>query len=244
MDTWENSHPKPPGKLLRALGVALKTGEVCLVVSAAALLIVTIGAEGELKQATVAELTDLRRVTLSIGGTAAEIRESAKVARAASVEQKAYFQGISSRAQTVLENSAAATAALTAMIHRTDDSINTVLAPALAQTVTANDARMTQLIADTDETVKSMAATSTQATAAMAAATKVLGDPAIAAAMKNTDATTANLEAMTGHLNNSAALVETKVRQMTKPASWAKNVGMTILDIGAKVGSVFAGFVQ
>lgn len=220
--------------------------EIVVGILTAIFMVVLISSVIRIERDVLAELTDLHRVTLSIGGTAAEVRASAKVAEAASVEQREYFAGISSRAEKVLDNSAAATAALTAMIQHTDDNVNAVLVPAITATLKDNDSRMATLSMDADQTVKGMTAATaqataamTQGTAAMAAAARTLADPAIADSLHHTDATTANLEQMTAHMNASSALIENKVRQMTKPASWAKSVGLAILDAGAKVAQIF-----
>lgn len=236
------SEPNPSTRLRKIKRII----DIVVSVLTAILMVILIFGVVEIKRDVLSELTDLHRVTLSIGGTAAEVRASAKVAEAASVEQRAYFAGISSRAEKVLDNSAAATAALTAMVQNTDHTVNAVLAPAIAATVKDNDSRMATLSVDADQTVKGMTAATaqataamTQGTAAMSSAARTLADPAIIDSLRHADATTANLDQMTAHLNASSAMIENKVRQMTKPASWAKSVGLAILDAGAKVAQIF-----
>ena len=220
---------------------ALKIAETILVAAATVLLAVLTSAISEVKDSVLDELTDLRRVTLSIGGTAAEIRKSAKVAAEASVEQKAYFDGISKRAQTVLENSSAATASLDTFIRKTDHQVTDLLFPQLTATLKANDERMAQLMADTDTTVKGLAQSSTEATEAMASAAKILGDPSIPETLKHTDATSANIEAATGHLNETTALIEGKVKKMTAPASLAKQAAEAVAHYATLFWGAFLG---
>jgi uncharacterized protein YoxC len=50
--------------------------------------------------------------------------------------------------------------------------------------------------------------------------------------LKHTDETMANVAKTSEH-------VEKKVATMTKPASWAKAVGMFILDVTYKIASIF-----
>lgn len=54
----------------------------------------------------------------------------------------------------------------------------------------------------------------------------------VQSAMKHVDATAANVEKTSGH-------IEQKIKQMTKPASWAKAVGLFILDVSYKFASIF-----
>jgi hypothetical protein len=189
-----------------------------------------------------AEVTDLNRVTLSVGGTAAELRGAAKDWRAASASS----QAMSQQALKVLANSADATHALNQMVQHTDDSLNVVLIPSLARTIDENNARVAQLARDTDATVLAMAKTSAEATAAMAEATetlatagKVLGDPAIPKIMASTETTAANIADATRHVDETTGLIEAKVREMVKPASMAKRVGITLLNLASDLKTLF-----
>jgi hypothetical protein len=60
----------------------------------------------------------------------------------------------------------------------------------------------------------------------------------------NLDHTSEHLELTALHFDNISAMGEQEVRRLTKPASFAKQVGMGALDVGAKMGSIFAGFVK
>ena len=187
-------------------------------------------------------ITDLDRTILVIGGAAGELRDSAKAWRAASTSSKEMSQ----QTLKVLQNSAQATEALTALIQHTDWQVNVKLIPVIADTINHNDATLTQLSADTEATVVALGKTAAQATAAMSQATQtlaqageVLGDPAIPSTLKHTDAASANIEQTTAHLANSSAMIEGKVREMTKPASFAKRVAEAVLTLAAPVVSIF-----
>lgn len=195
------------------------------------------------------EITDLNRVTLSVGGTAAELRDAAKDWRAASKSS----EQLSAQTLQVVQNTAQAMAnlnsaaeSLTALIQHTDSQINGTLLPQLAETVNQNDSRLTQLVEDTDATVVAMGKTSTQATAAMTQATqtladagKILGDPANQQTVKSVAAITQNTAEMTAHLNGAAADIQVKVHQMTRPASFIKQFGEDLFTLAAPVVSIF-----
>ena len=100
---------------------------------------------------------------------------------------------------------------------------------------------VTQLMADTDTTVKGLAQSSTEATEAMASAAKILGDPSIPETLKHTDATSANIEAATGHLNETTALIEGKVKKMTAPASLAKQAAEAVAHYATLFWGAFLG---
>jgi len=71
-----------------------------------------------------------------------------------------------------------------------------------------------------------------------------LRDEHLASFMANMDQASASFAQTSAHLASATGDIETKVHQMTRPASWAKNVGLTLLDLGSKLGNVFAGFVK
>jgi hypothetical protein len=195
------------------------------------------------------EVTDLNRVTLSIGGTAAELRKSSKAWELASQQS----QQMTAQTAVILENLSSTTktlndaaASLTAMIQHTDDSVNVRLIPQLGKTIEDNDARLSQLVTDTDQTVIAMGATSksaaetmAQATSTLATAGKVLGDPAIPAILAYTQTASKNVASTTGHIDAASADIQVKVHQMTRPASFIKRVLEATLTLAAPVVSIF-----
>lgn len=71
-----------------------------------------------------------------------------------------------------------------------------------------------------------------------------LRDEHLANFLANMDQASASFAVTSAHLAGATGDIEAKVHQMTRPASWAKNVGLTLLDLGSKLGNVFAGFVK
>lgn len=81
-------------------------------------------------------------------------------------------------------------------------------------------------------------------TTAIATLNQRLADEHLASFMVNMDAASAGFAQTSVHLAGATGDIETKVHQLTRPASFAKNVGMTILDIGSKIGEVLSGFLK
>jgi len=71
-----------------------------------------------------------------------------------------------------------------------------------------------------------------------------LDDPAISDLAKNLDQSAATLTETSAHLEKTTADIEQAVHRLTRPPSLAKRIGMGILDVGAKLGSMAAGFVR
>jgi outer membrane translocation and assembly module TamA len=198
---------------------------------------------------SVATLKDIHRTVLVIGGAAGELEKSSREWRAASAQS----EEISKQTLVVLQNVGKATANLDAaaaglntLIAHTDDSLNSVLVPQLAQTVAENDKRLAELVEDTDKTVLGIAQTSSQATAAMSQATqtladagKILGDPANQQTVQNVQQITKNTAETTAHLDAAAADIQVKVHQMTRPASFVKRMAEAVLTLAAPVVSIF-----
>lgn len=196
-----------------------------------------------------AELRDSHRVILSVGGTAAEIRASAKQWELASKQS----QELTAQSTQILKNLAATTqtlnttsASLTALISHTDDNVNVVLIPQLSAALAANNTRMAQLEEDTDkivltlgETSKNAADAMAQATRTLAAAGKVLGDPAIPRIVANTETASQNVATTTAHVEAASADIQIKVHEMTRPASFAKRMAEAVLTLAAPMASLF-----
>jgi hypothetical protein len=196
-----------------------------------------------------AEIRDSHRVILSVGGTAAEIRASAKQWELASKQS----QELTAQSTQILKNLATATAtlnttstSLTAFIAHTDDNVNAILIPQLSSALAANNARLAQLEADTDQTVLALGATSknaadamTQATQTLAAAGKVLGDPAIPRIIANTETASQNVASTSAHVDAASADIQTKVHEMTRPASFVKRLAEAVLTLAAPMASLF-----
>jgi hypothetical protein len=196
-----------------------------------------------------AELRDAHRVTLIVGGAAGELEKSSREWRQASQQSEqltAQSVQILKNLSTATGNLNATTASVTALIQHTDDSVNVVLVPQLSSTIKANDDRLAQLVADTDQTMLAMGTTSKNAADAMAQATrtlgaagKIIGDPAIPRIMANTESASKNVSSTTAHIDAASADIQVKVHQMTRPASFVKRMAEAVLTLAAPVVSIF-----
>lgn len=72
--------------------------------------------------------------------------------------------------------------------------------------------------------------------------TFMLDDPAISDLAQNLDATSVSLKVTADHFDKTTADIEQEVHRLTRPPSMLKQIGMGILDVGAKLGSIAAGF--
>ncbi len=71
-----------------------------------------------------------------------------------------------------------------------------------------------------------------------------LNDPAISQVAEHLNDASKSVAATADHLDKATADIERDVHRLTKPPSLIKQIGMVILDVAAKLGSVFAGFVR
>ena len=78
-----------------------------------------------------------------------------------------------------------------------------------------------------------------------------LNDPAIAQMAEHLNLASASIATAgantadaTKHLDAATADIEQDVHRLTRPPSFLKQLGMGILDVAAKLGSVSAGFIK
>lgn len=194
-------------------------------------------------------IQESNRTVRLAGSAVGDFRDAAKEWKQASKQSEAMTQ---QTLQTV-KNLADATArlnitagSLNALIQHTDDSVNVSLAPQISQAIGENNERLATLVADTDKTILAMGATSSEAAKTMAQATstladagKVIGDPAIPAILAKTNTTAQNVAETTAHLDAASADIQKKVHQMTKPASFFKQVAEDLFTLAAPVISIF-----
>jgi ABC-type transporter Mla subunit MlaD len=195
------------------------------------------------------ELRDAHRVTVIVGGAAGELEKSSREWRQASQQSEqltAQSVQILQNLSTATRNLNSTTDSLTALIENTDKSVNVQLLPQLTKTIGENDARLSQLVADTDQTVlafgntsKSAAEAMAQASGTMAQASKVLADPSIPAILANTQTASQNVASTTAHIDAASADVQVKVHEMTRPATFAKRMAEAVLTLAAPVVSIF-----
>jgi methyl-accepting chemotaxis protein len=150
--------------------------------------------------------------------------------RRAATEQRTYWAKTSQQTGKTVS-------ALRLLIDRTDHSLNDETLPAIGLSVLNLNTRAGETL---DEI--------TQASHELE---QRLADPAIAgtaaalqASAENATVATEHLAATSEHMDHATKDIEDKVHQMTRPPSWAKRVGMTILGVAADVGQIFAGFVK
>jgi ABC-type transporter Mla subunit MlaD len=170
-----------------------------------------------------ATVQNLNITLIHVQGVVADLQKT-------TTEERAYWN------KTAKESSDAARD-LRALLARTDRSLNDHLLPDLDREVNATAAAAQtgmESIAHSADTL-----------------TFQLNDPAIAQMAEHLNVASAsvagaaqNTADATAHLDKATADIETAVHRMTKPPSVLKQIGMGLLDIASKLGSVFAGFVK
>jgi len=155
-------------------------------------------------------------VLLQLGITADEVRRAA-------TEERAHWLRTSH--ETALTMRAARQ-----LIDRTDRKLNDGLLPDL------------QLQQDQVAAAATTALDSLGHSADLLAAQ--LSDPHLTAIAGNLDQASAGLELTSDHLAHTTADIEVEVHKLTRPASFAKRFGGAVLEFGAKIGSVLAGFLK
>jgi hypothetical protein len=148
----------------------------------------------------------------------------------AAVEQRAYWQKTSADSDRTVKALRLAVDRASLLLDHTDQQLNGTLLPDLD--------RQLQL-------------TSKQAQFALGsvghagdALTFQLNDPAIADLAKQLDDSSHSLSLTADHLEKATADIQQDVHRLTRPPSFLKQLGMGILDVGAKLGSIAAGFVR
>lgn len=143
------------------------------------------------------------------------------------------------------------TAALRLVIVRTDHTLNDQLAPGLTGAVADADGMIRDTSRNVSQTAASMQSALLTLNAAGDAAARQMADPHIADTIAHTDDAASQLAGMSAHMNQTAAnvqetsaLLEAKVRDLTKPASLALRIGKALLSTAGTAGQIAAGFFK
>lgn len=175
-------------------------------------------------------VTDLRVTSNKLNATLDNVTAATNQFQLAAAEQRQYWQ------KTSIE-SAKAMRDLRQLTARLDRSVNDKLIPNFNLEITATAAAAQNALESVQHSADTL--------------TFQLNDPAIAqmadhlnTAAANAASASANVDAGTKHLEKATGDIETAVHRLTRPPSFAKQVGMTLLDIGAKLGNIVTGFIK
>ncbi len=182
-----------------------------------------------LESKATATLTDARRVILSIGGTAAEVRKTSITTRQAALEQRRLLREATAEAVKTLQDTDAGAAALTAFIDGTNTRVNSELLPRATEAVkTLNSAgrRLTENL----EGLRVIEANLALATGGMA---DLANNPDIPRSI-------ANVQASTADIKTGLDMVVVKERQLMKPGNFAWHVLTTLLSPAAHGAQIYS----
>jgi len=181
-------------------------------------------AEGVLERAE-ATLTDARRVVLSIGGTAAELRRAAKEGSAAAEEQRRYWAQNSIRVGQLLAKQEAAADDFRRVLHQAEITLSAAegLIADLRVAVKNNDDRAGEIAAQLRRTLREVEGLSRDARAR-------LNDPALAGLEDDTRALIQQHEQLAKDLD--ALAIELK--KTAKTGKWTLIIQALSSVIGAR----------
>lgn len=155
----------------------------------------------------------------------------------AAAEQRAYWQKTSADSDKTVKALRLVVDRAGLLLKHTDEQLNASLLPDFDREV-----KLTSLSAQTS--IGSIGHASDVLTLR-------LNDPSISQAAAHLNDASANAaEASrsvaegTAHLEKATADIEQAVHRLTRPPSLAKRIGLGLLDVGAKLGSIAAGFVR
>lgn len=149
---------------------------------------------------------------------------------AAAIEQRAYWQKTSADSDKTVKALRVTVDRASLLLDHTDKQLNSFLLPDLDRSVDLTSAEAQLSLASF--------------THAGDALTWQLDDPAISSLAQNLNEASAHVAESSAHLERTTADIEQAVHRVTRPPSLAKRIGMGLLDVGAKLGSIAAGFVR
>lgn len=177
-----------------------------------------------------ASVGDLRNTTKKLDATLDNVTAATGTLQLAAQDERKYWNQTS-------QESAKAMRDLRQITARLDRSVNDKLIPDIDREFVATAAQAQLSLESLQHSADTL--------------TFQLNDPAIAQIADHVNSAAANVADAsknvadgTAHLEKATADIETSVHRLTRPPSMLKQIGMGILDIAAKLGSVAAGFVR
>lgn len=187
---------------------------------------------------------ELHATLITVNQAAEQARQASAQANLAAAEQRAYWNKTSLETYKTM-------AALRLTIVRTDQSINDDIAPKLAAALTDTDTLANTAAQQIVSATAQLRPTLANLAEASSAAAKAMGDPAIRETLAHVDQTSLslsdtarNVDQMTASAARSADMVEERVRQVTKPASFAVRLGEKLLGLTTSAAQIVFGFFK
>jgi len=200
-------------------------------------------------------LTDTRRVVLSLGGTAKELREAAGEWKSASRVQADSSTAILRKTEGLIDHLDDAAEQLTGFVRHADEKINSEMAPAITKAVTDTSAQVAIVATASAKAIQQTAAelkpVAEQAVEVLTATAKVVSDPNIPIAAESIAKSGQHLEEigqkgikMAEDGSAVTADLREAVHRATRPGSLAMRVANAAFGLTSRVGSVIAGFFR
>lgn len=170
---------------------------------------------------TEAAIVDFRRVVLSIGGTAAEIRKTSITTREAALEQRRLLRETTVRAAATLLDADATVRSLNETIQATNENLNGNALPQVTQTIRDFDYKFNLLADDAHAQLGKLGQVQDNLIATSAGLATVVENPDIPKTLANVQASTADLKDTADYYR----------KKLTTPASftWHLLKGMLVL---------------
>lgn len=182
----------------------------------------------ELEGKATATMADVRRVVLSLGGTAAEVRKTSITTRAIAMEEQRQIQREMAELIRVTRDSDASVRSMRAFLDDTNLRMNDELLPQAAATLQALTADGRKL----NGNLKSLKTVEDNLAVATAGFATLTNDPHILHAIAQGDGAVSKV-------NEGLELVVRKERQMMKPGNFAWHIFKTLLHPAADGAQIY-----
>jgi hypothetical protein len=169
-------------------------------------------------------LTDVDRATIVAGVTLTELQKGAKEWQKASAQQ-------ASQTTTAMSNVNAAATEFTALISRTDSSLNSDIFPAIKNALLEQNQSLLTSEQALTSNLESLKVASLTLEQSLADADKLIADPKIGASMQNIATSTANLAATTADVKQAA---DHELKVLLTPANKVKQAALFVASIVGK----------
>lgn len=176
-----------------------------------------------------AAIVDFRRVVLSVGGTAAEIRKTSITTREAALEQRALLREAMARAVGTLRDADETVRSLNETVQATNANMNGKILPQISQMAADASSKFNLLADDAHEQIGKLGKVQDNLALATAGIARTANDPNIAK-------TFANVEGATSDVKQTADYYH---RKLTAPGNFTWNIFKAVVHFGGDAANVY-----
>lgn len=177
-------------------------------------------------------------------GTLREADLTLKNLREASATWKQASEEQSQNTSKAMSNVSVAAERLSTFVSRTDNSVNSVLLPALSTSIEQQNAALLETQKDLQANLSQMAQATAELQKTLVAADAVIADPAIKVSLQNLADASESASDATEHLSGITAAgqrtAEYYEKKLSTPQSFAKTLLQAVLQLGSQARILFS----